>query len=110
MSAAERASLELLAEIEGEVSFGAADSIFQGLSNLRPPVIRRLLEACASVRVKRLFFFFAERHAHGWAKELDPKQFDLGRGKRQIVKGGRLDDRYQITVPAGLTRENARDR
>jgi hypothetical protein len=109
MSAAERASLELLAEIEDEFTFQAADSIFEGLSNLRPAVLRKILDACMSVKAKRLFFFFAERHQHAWARALDPQQFDLGRGKRQIVKGGRLDDRFQITVPAGMTRENARD-
>lgn len=109
MSAAERASLELLAEIADEFSFKAADSIFEGLSNLRPAVLTRLLDSCTSVKAKRLFFFFAERHQHAWARGLDPRKFDLGRGKRQIVKGGRLDDKFQITVPTAMTRENARD-
>lgn len=109
MSAAERASLELLDEIEDEFTFQAADSIFEALSTLRPPVLRRLLEACTSIKAKRLFFFFADRHAHAWTRGLEPQDFDLGRGKRQIVKGGRLDPKFQITVPAGLTRENARD-
>ncbi len=109
MSAAERASMELLDEIEDEVTFRAADSIFEALSNLRPPVVRRLLEACTSIKAKRLFFFFADRHAHAWTRGLDAHDFDLGRGKRQIVKGGRLDDKFQITVPAEMARENARD-
>jgi hypothetical protein len=109
MSAAERATLELLAEIADEFSFQAADTIFEGLSNLRPAVLARVLEACTSVKVKRLFFFFAERHQHAWARGLDPGKFDLGRGKRQIVKRGRLDDRFQITVPTGMTRDSARD-
>lgn len=109
MSAAERASLELLAEVADAFSFQAADTIFEGLSNLRPAVLGEILEACVSVKAKRLFFFFADRHRHGWARGLDSDRFDLGRGKRQIVKGGRLDDRFQITVPAGLSRDNARD-
>ncbi len=109
MSAPERASLELLAAIEDEFGFQAADSIFEGLSNLRPAVLSRVLEACTSVKAKRLFFFFAERHQHAWARGLDPRQFDLGRGKRQIVKGGRLDDQFQITVPAGMVRDKASD-
>ncbi|MBB3407777.1 hypothetical protein FHT87_001677 [Rhizobium sp. BK316] len=33
---------------------------------------------------------------------LDLKRIDLGHGKRQIVVGGRLDSKYQITVPAAL--------
>jgi hypothetical protein len=109
MSAAERASLELLAEIEDEFGFQAADPIFEGLSNLRPAVLERVLDACTSIKAKRLFFFFAGRHQHAWARGLDPQQFDLGRGKRQIVKGGRLDDRLQITVPTGMARDNGRD-
>lgn len=109
MSASERASLELLDEIEDEFTFQAADSIFEGLSNLRPPVVRRLLEACTSIKAKRLFFFFADRHSHAWTRGLDVHNFDLGRGKRQIVKGGRLNDKFQITVPTGLTRETVRD-
>lgn len=109
MSAAERASLELLAEVADEFSFQAADTVFEGLSNLRPAVLGQLLETCISVKAKRLFFFFAERHQHAWARGLDPQKFDLGRGKRQIVKGGRLDGRFQITVPAGMARENPRD-
>lgn len=109
MSAAERASLELLAEVADEFTFQAADTIFEGLSNLRPAVLGHLLEACTNVKAKRLFFFFAERHQHAWARGLDPEEFDLGKGKRQIVKGGRLDDKFHITVPVGMTRENARD-
>jgi hypothetical protein len=109
MSAAERASLEVLAEVADEFTFKAADTIFEGLSNLRPAILGQVLEACMSVKAKRLFFFFAERHQHAWARDLNPDRFDLGRGKRQIVKGGRLDDRFHITVPAGMSREEARD-
>jgi hypothetical protein len=109
MSSAERSSLEMLDGIKDEFTFQAADSTFEGLSNLRPPVVRRLLEACTSIKAKRLFFFFADRHSHAWARGLDVQDFGLGRGKRQIVKGGRLDDKFQITVPAGLTRETVDD-
>lgn len=102
MSGAERAALELLDGVGSAVGFHTADRLFEGIANLRPTVLTRLLQKCTSVRAKRLFFFFADRHAHAWAKRLDPDQFDLGRGKRQIVKGGRLHPRYQITVPADL--------
>lgn len=30
------------------------------------------------------------------------RKADLGHGKRQIVVGGRLDSKYQITVPEAL--------
>ena len=37
-----------------------------------------------------------------WLKRLDKKAVDLGTGKRMLVKGGKLDARYQITVPEDL--------
>jgi len=51
------------------------------------------------VKVKRLFFFFADRHRHAWLKHLKKDEVDLGTGKRMLVKGGKLDPTYQITVP-----------
>lgn len=107
MSAAERASVELLADVRTKAQFETADTIFEGLSNLRPEVLRRVLQACTNIKAKRLFFFFAERHDHSWARTLEPSEFDLGSGKRQVVKGGRLDPKYQITVPADLARDSA---
>ncbi|WP_246668279.1 type IV toxin-antitoxin system AbiEi family antitoxin domain-containing protein [Bradyrhizobium elkanii] len=55
---------------------------------LSPKRVQAVLEACRSVKVKRLFLWFAERHAHPWFGRLDLKRIDLGRGKRQIVVGG----------------------
>jgi len=52
--------------------------------------------------VRRLFFFFADRHQHSWLKHLDKDAIDLGSGNRVLVKGGRLDKRYRITVPGDL--------
>jgi hypothetical protein len=49
-----------------------------------------------------LFFFFADRHSHAWLKPLKNEKFDLGTGKRMLVKGGKLDHAYQITVPEDL--------
>jgi hypothetical protein len=57
---------------------------------------------CRSIKVKRLFFFFADRHQHAWLKYLDKNAVDLGKGKRMLVPGGRLDPTYQITVPGDL--------
>lgn len=102
MSGAERATLEMLDEVGTGVGFHSADRLFEGLANLRPSLLAQLLNECTSVKAKRLFFFFADRHGHAWARPLDPDQFDLGRGKRQIVRGGRLHPKYEITVPADL--------
>lgn len=102
LSKPERAYLEMLDELPRHESFHQADMIMQGAANLSPRRLTKLLGDCRSVKVKRLFFFFADRHGHAWRKRLDPDDFDLGKGKRMLVKGGRLDPAYQITVPEDL--------
>jgi hypothetical protein len=57
---------------------------------------------CKSVKVKRLFFWFAERHQHAWLKQIDKSKVNLGTGKRMLVKGGKLDTKYLITMPDDL--------
>jgi hypothetical protein len=76
--------------------------LMEGLSDLRPKQLQVLLGNCRSIKVKRLFFFFADRHQHAWLDKLDKGAVDLGKGKRALVKGGKLDPTYQITVPADL--------
>jgi hypothetical protein len=102
VSTAERAILELLDELPEKESFHQVDKLMEGLSTLSPRRLQKLLADCRSIKVKRLFFFFAERHRHPWLKQLDPKNFDLGSGNRVLVKGGSLNTRYHITVPEDL--------
>jgi len=99
LSMPERAYLELLDELPQKETFHMADVIMEGLVNLSPRRMQSLLESCTSVKVKRLFFFFAERHQHRWLAHISHKKIDLGKGKRMLVKGGKLDTKYQITVP-----------
>jgi hypothetical protein len=101
-STPERAILELLDELPEHESFHQVDMLMQGLSNLSPRHLQKLLAECRNVKVKRLFFYFADRHRHAWLKRLDKQAVDLGEGKRMLVKGGKLDKTYQITVPEGL--------
>ncbi len=102
VSTPERAILELLDELPKHESFHQADMLMESLANLSPRRLQKLLTECRSVKVKRLFFFFADRHQHAWLKRLDRKAFDLGNGKRMLVKGGKLDKTYRITVPEDL--------
>ena len=102
MSAAERAVLELLDEVPRHETFHQADMLMEGLSTLSPRRLHRLLADCRSVKVKRLFFWFAERHEHAWLGRLGRDGIDLGRGKRMLVRGGKLDTKYGITVPPDL--------
>lgn len=105
ISAPERSVLELLDELPDKESFHQADMLFEGLGTLSPRRMQKLLERSRSVKVKRLFLFFADRHGHAWRKHLDPEVLDLGSGKRMLAKGGRFDPTYQITVPADLAAE-----
>jgi hypothetical protein len=102
MSSPERAILELLDEVPQRETFHQADVLMEGLRNLSPRRLHTLLVECRSVKVKRLFLWFAERHKHAWLKGLDRKGIDLGRGKRMLVRGGKLDTRFNITVPENL--------
>lgn len=102
LSSPERALLELLAELPEHESFEQVDKLVEGLANLSPRRLEQLLAACRSVKVKRLFFFFADRHNHAWLKRIDKNTIDLGKGKRMLVRGGKLNSAYQITVPEQL--------
>lgn len=102
LSCPERAVLELLAEVPVRVSFEHADALMQGLTSLSPRKLQFLLEHCESVKVKRLFFWLAERQGFAWLSRLDAGKIDFGSGKRMLCKGGRLVNKYQITVPAEM--------
>ena len=76
-------------------TFHQADMLMEGLRKLSPRRLQTLLADCRSVKVKRLFFWFAERHQHAWLKQLDRNGIDLGHGKRMLVRGGKLDRQVQ---------------
>jgi hypothetical protein len=102
VSSPERAVLEFMNELPDHESFHNADMVMQGLATLSPARLQRLMIDCRRVKAKRLLFFFAERHQHAWLRRIDRDAIDLGKGKRMLVKGGRLDPRHLITVPRDL--------
>lgn len=104
LSTPERAILEYLYDVPGQEGFAEASYIMDGLATLRPTMLQALLEACKSIRVKRLFLYFADHYNHPWFNRLNLSAIELGKGKREIVKGGTLNKKYQIIVP-GLSRE-----
>jgi len=89
-------------ELPERETFHQVDMLMQASQTSARADCRGFLQDCKSVKVKRLFFFFADRHAHAWLKPLKKEKFDLGTGKRMLAKGGRLDATYQITVPEDL--------
>lgn len=99
VSAPERAILELLDLVPQTETFNESALIAESLSTLRPKLLEQLLSSCTSVKVKRLFLYLAEKQAHAWLKKIDLSKIDLGKGDRQIVKGGVYDPKYRITVP-----------
>ena len=76
--------------------------LMENLNDLRPSLVQELLEACTSIKVKRLFLFMAERHNHSWFKHINLSKIDIGKGKRSLVKGGVYQSKYQITIPRTL--------
>lgn len=104
ISSAERAMMEVLSIVdETTASFSYASELFSGLTVLRPEVVSGLLTACHSIKVKRLFLYFGDHYNHPWVKKVDRSSINLGSGKRLVVRGGRLDKTYQITVPESLS-------
>jgi hypothetical protein len=98
-SCPERAALEMLFKTPLKTSFEHASEVFRGLVNLRPELVQALLFSCKNVQAKRLFLYLAEYHNMPWFAHLKVKDLDLGKGNRVIVKGGKLDTKYRITVP-----------
>lgn len=99
VSAPERAIMEVLYLVPAEESFEEAALLMEGLTTLRARLVQSLLQQCRSVKVKRLFMVLAETCNHAWVNKLDLSKVDFGKGKRMIVKGGRFDAKYKITVP-----------
>lgn len=99
MSAPERAVMEAMDELPGHESFHNLDMMFESLTTLRPKALTELLHSCKKIKVKRLFFVFAERHNHAWRNRLGPEDFNLGSGDRALGKGGKIHPRYRILVP-----------
>lgn len=99
ISAPERAIMELLYLVPNRAGFSEAQLIMENLVSLRPTVVQALLQSCRSIKVKRLFMYFADKHGHQWLSEIDTSKVNLGKGKRLIVPNGKLDHKYQITVP-----------
>ena len=102
VSCPERAILEAIDELPNHAGFDRLDRIFEGLTGLRPQRMLKLLSACRSVKVRRLFFVFADRHRHGWLEHLEREMVDLGSGPRALVRDGRFHPTYRISVPEFL--------
>lgn len=102
LSSLERAILECLYLAPEHVDIVECYHIMEGLAGLRPDVLQELLQACTSIKVKRLFLYMAEKAGHAWLQFLDTTSVDLGKGKRSLVKQGIYNPKYKITLPREL--------
>ena len=99
VSSRERAMFEALHGAPQSQSLSEARLLMGALTNLRPALVQRLLERCASIKVKRLFMVLAEDSRLPWIKKLDLKKVDFGSGDITVVKGGKLHPQYRVTLP-----------
>lgn len=102
ISNADRAIMECLALCPDRFPLSESYEIMEGLGTLRPSKVQELLEKCKSVKVKRLFLYFAERAGHSWFKYLDINKIDLGIGNRSLVESGVLVSKYKLVLPDEL--------
>lgn len=102
VSSPERAILEVLSLSPKFYSLMDAYYVTEMLTTLRPQLLQRLLEVSRSVKVNRLFLYFADKAQLPWFKQLDVSKINLGKGKRAIANPGIYVEKYQITVPQEL--------
>lgn len=97
-----RALMECIYLADNDAALTECYEIMEGLNNLIPAKVQSLLEQCSSIKVKRLFLYFAERTGHQWFRYLHTDNVPLGEGKRSAAKNGTFITKYQITVPKEL--------
>jgi hypothetical protein len=102
IAAAERAILECLYLAPDEQDLLECYQVMEGLVNLRPQLVQALLKACASIQVKRLFLYMAEKAGHRWLSYVDTSTLDLGSGNRTVTKGGVYVARHRLLLPKEL--------
>ncbi len=94
----ERAILEMLYLTPSVHTLQETYQVMELLGMVKPAVMQSLLESCTSIKVKRLFLYMAERAGLTWFKRIDLATIDLGRGDREITKGGQYDKKYRIVI------------
>ncbi len=104
ISGRERAILECLYLAPDQLDLVECYQIMEGLASMRPQLLQQLLMQCSSIKVKRLFFYMAEKAGHAWLKHIDKSAINLGHGPRSIVKGGIYIKSHDITIPRELAK------
>lgn len=99
LSSPERAILEVLSIVPNKLMLTHVNELMESLDRLRSEVMQELLGSCLSIKVKRLFLYFAEKCNLACFKELDLNRIDIGVGKRMIDEGGRYHKKWLLSLP-----------
>ena len=102
ISSPERAFMECLLLSPEQFSLLDSYYVMEMMTTLRPALVQQLLEACSSIKVKRLLLYMAEKAGHSWFRALDLSKINLGSGMRNISATGRFISKYQMIVPVEL--------
>jgi len=98
VSSLERSVLEMLYLVPEKVTLNEAYQLIESLTAVKPKEFQKLLEECTSVKVKRLFLYMVETIGHSWFKRLVIEKINLGKGVREITKGGKHNKKYNIII------------
>jgi len=98
VSCLERAIIEMIHIAPSVHTVQECEYIMDGLSTLRPNYLQKLLEGCKNIGTKRVFLYLARKSGWKWYDKIDQSKIDLGNGKRSIIKGGKLDNEFDIVI------------
>ncbi len=102
ISTVERAILECFYLSPKQFDLLECYQIMESLQGLRPKVMQNLLESCASIKVKRLFLFMADKARLPVMKHLKLDNINLGKGDRSVVDNGQYNGKYGLILPKEL--------
>lgn len=98
VSCLERAIIEMVHVSPKIHTIDECSLIMGGLSTLRPKYLQTLLEECKNIATKRVFLYLAKKSGWDWYGKIDQSKINLGTGKRSIIKGGALDNEFDIVI------------
>lgn len=101
MSCVEKAAMEVIYQSPKRIEMIEMTDMMEGLSRFRSSMVQLLLESCNSIKVKRMFLYFADRFWRPLVSKLDLSKIDLGNGKRMVGRGGRYryHPKYMLSLP-----------
>ena len=102
-SSPEMALIEILNTIPKNISFEHAAQLCQSLVSLSPRKLLKTMTTFNSIKANRLLLFFGHHYDHPWVHKINKEEVNLGKGKRQIIANGYLNEEYLITIPKAFS-------